>query len=187
MKQLFLGVMFVLILGLGTRYLPVIAAAPNPYLLQIAKNGRVLHAPTLNAIFWGSEWNDPAFSGDIIPGLDLLLAGYSGSQYAFALTEYYDRTGSISPYTTYTGHVIDSSPAPPPGGLTSAAATAKVCAITRNNPDPNGVYFLFSSTPKAPDRTSPAISACAWSIDVSPASRPMTPTPPQACDSGASQ
>jgi hypothetical protein len=135
------------------------SAAKNPYLMTISGNGRVLHTPTLHAIFWGSEWNDPSFADDVISGLDTLLAGYSGSPYASTLAEYYDRTGSITPYTVPTGYAIDTSPAPPAGGLTVSSAAAKVCAATGNNPDPNGVYFVFPSTPKAPG--SPG-SACGF-------------------------
>ena len=103
----------------------------------------MLRTPVLKAVFWGSEWNDPAFAGDIISGLDTLLTGYAGSRYASTLAEYYDRTGPISGYSIYAGHTIDASPAPAAGGLTSALTLARVCAATGNNPDPNTVLHVY--------------------------------------------
>jgi hypothetical protein len=43
--------------------------------------------------------------------------------------------------------------------MTVPVAVAKICEWTRNNPDPNGVYFIFPSTPKAPDAPG---SACGF-------------------------
>jgi hypothetical protein len=74
----------------------MIAAPRDPYMLSLAKPGKVLDTPLLKAVFWGPEWHDPAFAGDIITGIDSLLAGYSGSAYAAVLREYYDRAGAIT-------------------------------------------------------------------------------------------
>ena len=57
-------------------------APTDPALLRIGNGGQVLHSPNVMAVFWGPEWSDPAFAGDIITGLDTLLSGYSGSDYA---------------------------------------------------------------------------------------------------------
>jgi hypothetical protein len=142
---------------------PINAAPPNTSaLLKISGNGKVLHSPTLMAIFWGSEWNDPAFAGDIVTGLDTLLLGYSNSNYAAALTEYSDKFGPITPYTTYLGYRFDLSSAPMGSALTAAVAIAEACGVTSNNPDPNGVYMVFSSTPKAPDAPGSACGYHAW-------------------------
>ena len=51
-------------------------APTDPALLRIGNSGQVLHSPTVTAVFWGPEWNDPAFAGDIITGLETLLSGY---------------------------------------------------------------------------------------------------------------
>jgi hypothetical protein len=122
----------------------------DPYLLKIGKNGDVLNTAILKAVFWGPEWMDEDFAEDRISGIDTLFSGYSGSDYAGILEEYSDRSGPITGNTIYQGHVYDTSTAPAAGGLTGSVAVAKVCELTQNNPDPNGVYFIFTSTPKAP-------------------------------------
>jgi hypothetical protein len=162
MRKTYVSCILVLVLVSGTPAFHAARAAQKSYLLQIAKNGRVLHTPVLEAIFWGAEWNDPDFSGDIISGIDTLLGGYSGSDYASTLTEYYDRSGTITSYATYAGHVVDASAAPDPGGLTLGVAVAKICAITSNNPDMNAAYFVFPSTPKAPDAPGSACGFHGW-------------------------
>jgi hypothetical protein len=128
-------------------------APPDPLLLKIAKNGSVLKTPTtLTAVFWGPEWNDPTFGGgDTKSGLSRLLTNYSGTSYAGVLKEYNDKTGSITGTTGPFFAIQDNATPPVPGGLTGAVARAKACEVTGNNPDPNGVYFIFTSTPKDPN------------------------------------
>src|SRR5690348_15069859 len=87
-----------LVTGLARQPQQIDAAPRDPYLLTIPKTGKVLHTPTLRAVFWGPEWNDSSFATDIVSGLDQLLSSYSGSQYAAILREYSDRSGSISGY-----------------------------------------------------------------------------------------
>ena len=119
---------------------------PDPALMTIARTGSVLHTPMVASVFWGSEWADAGFAGDIVDGLAAFFAGYSGSSYAGTATEYYDRAGSITRNINYTGHVFDSSAAPAPGTLTPSVTVAEVCRQTGNQPNPNAVYFVFTSS-----------------------------------------
>ena len=135
-----------LLLALGS---VTLAAAGDPALLTSPKNGQVLHTPGVEAIFWGAEWTDPAFAGDIITGIDTLLAGYNNSTYAQSPAEYFDRSGHVTPFATYWGHVVDSSAAPAVDGLTGAVAIAKACEVTGNQPDPGSVYVVYTSTSNA--------------------------------------
>ena len=146
-----------LMVGIVTALLGASSIAPggaqgkkttDPALLRIANNGQVLHSPNVTAVFWGPEWNDPAFARDIITGLDTLLSGYSGSDYAKVATEYYDGGGAVSPFAPYAGHVIDPATPPAPGGLTGSAIIAEACKVTNNQPDPYGIYVVYSSTDK---------------------------------------
>jgi hypothetical protein len=123
-----------------------LTAASDPALLTSPKNGQVLHTPGVEAIFWGTEWTDPNFDGDIISGIDTLLTGYNNSTYAHSPTEYYDKSGPVTPFATYWGHVIDSSAPPAPGGLTGAVAIAEACKITNNAPDSGSLYAVYTST-----------------------------------------
>jgi hypothetical protein len=125
---------------------PFAATTTDPALLMIPKNGTVLNSTTTTAIFWGSEWLDPTFAGDVISGLDAFYDGFGGSHYAGIATEYYDRSGRITSFSTYRGHAID--PSEPPSGVVSATdLVGEACRITRNNPDPDGVYFIYLSNP----------------------------------------
>jgi hypothetical protein len=124
-----------------------VLAAGDPALLTSPKNGQVLHAPGVQAIFWGAAWNDSTFAGDVVTGIDDLLNGYSNSTYANSPTEYSDRAGFVTPVATYWGHSIDTSSAPNVDGLTSSVAIAEACKMTGNQPDPGSVYVVFGSMP----------------------------------------
>jgi hypothetical protein len=117
----------------------------DPNLMTIAKSGQVLRTPKTMAIYWGSGWNNPAVAGDIITGMDSFFTGISGSHFAELASEYGDRNGTISPLSVYLGHVLDPTE-PPAGALSNSAVIAEACQAAGNNPDPNGVYFVFTST-----------------------------------------
>ena len=91
-----------------------LAAAGDPALLTSPKNGLVLHTPGIQAIFWGPEWTNPAFADDIVTGIDTLLSGYNNSSYAHSPTEYTDKSGHVTPFATYWGHVLDATTPPAP-------------------------------------------------------------------------
>jgi hypothetical protein len=114
-------------------------------------NGPVLHSPGVTAIFWGSQWNDPAFAGDIVTGLTTFFSGYSGSLYAHALTEYYDTTGYVTDAIKFPGFVV-MDPSITPSGLARASdLIAEACRITGNAPDPTGLYVVFSPNEAGPN------------------------------------
>jgi hypothetical protein len=123
------------------------------------RNGNVLNAHNTAVIFWGTEWNDAAFAGDKITGLDTFFSNMNGSQYASTGNEYYDVVGGvqtlIQPSSTYLGHVIDSTAAPRKA-LSTSSAVAKACAVAGNNPDPSTVYFIYTSTGAG------HVNYCAW-------------------------
>lgn len=127
---------------------------PDPNLMTIAKSGQVIRMPKTKAIYWGSAWNSPATAGDIITGMDTFFEGLSGSHYAELASEYGDKNGAISPLSVYLGHQIDTSE-PPAGVLSNSTVVAKVCSATGNNPDPNGMYFLFTAN------SAPLVGTCA--------------------------
>lgn len=130
---------------------PAPAASP----LMTFHGGTVLQAAKTMAIFWGSEWSGATFAGDKITGIDSFFAGYGGSTYAAASTEYAGTNGQVTSASTYLGHVLDGSAAPRKAPTTSAAV-AEACKITNNAPDPNALYLLFTSTGAG------HVSYCAW-------------------------
>jgi hypothetical protein len=124
--------------------------------LMTNHGGDVIVQVKTMAIFWGAEWNTPSFPGDKITGLDAFFEGFSGSSFAGTSAEY-DGTnnGFVSGQSTYLGHTIDDSAAPK-HAINTATAVAEACKVTNNAPDPDGVYFLFTSTGAG------HVSYCAW-------------------------
>jgi hypothetical protein len=117
--------------------------------------GTVLTANKTQAIFWGSEWTSAAFAGDKISGLDSFFSGFGGSNYAATSTEYTGANGQVTTSSTYLGHVIDASTAPQ-RAISVSTAVAEACKVTNNNPDPNALYLIYTST------TAGHVNYCAW-------------------------
>jgi hypothetical protein len=118
--------------------------------------GTVLPTSKSMAIFWGSPWtSDAAFTADKVTGLDDFFSHFGGSSFAGTNTEYSGTNGQVTKAMSYLGHVFDNS-APPSRALTVSGAVAEACKITGNNPDPSGVYFIYTST------TAGHVNYCAW-------------------------
>jgi hypothetical protein len=118
-------------------------------------DGTVLVTNKTMAIFWGSEWSTASFAGDKITGLDSFFKGFGGSGYAKTNTEYTGSNGQVTASSTYLGHTMDASAAPTKA-LTTTSAVAEACKITSNNPDPNALYLIYTSTGAG------HVSYCAW-------------------------
>jgi hypothetical protein len=117
--------------------------------------GIVLTANKTEAIFWGSQWTSASFAGDKITGLDSFFGGFGGSNYAATSSEYTGTNGQVTTSSTYLGHVIDSSAAPSKS-ISVSTAVAEACKITNNNPDPNALYLIYTSTGAG------HVNYCAW-------------------------
>jgi hypothetical protein len=61
----------------------------------------------------------------------------------------------VTKTSTYLGHTIDST-SPPKRALSVSGAVGEACSITGNAPDPNAVYFIYTSTGAG------HASYCAW-------------------------
>src|SRR5262245_58847483 len=81
----------------------------SPQLLY--HGGPILFTTQATAIFWGPSWNNSSFAGDKITGLDTFYSGIGYTPYARTNLEYGDANGKVTDTITYTGHVIDLSPA----------------------------------------------------------------------------
>lgn len=112
--------------------------------------GNILQASTAYSIFWGS------YGTDIQSGMTAFFQGFSGSSIANASTEYAGVNGvKVSGNTGYGGAWSDTT-TPPRKALSTSNAVAEACKISGNNPDPNGVYFIFTSTGAG------HVNYCAW-------------------------
>jgi len=111
--------------------------------------GNVMVQATTYSIFWGS------YGTDIQSGMGAFFGGFSTSSDAQASTEYAGTTvGNVSGKTNVGATYTDTNP--PSSALSTSSAVAEVCKITNNNPDANGVYFIFTSTGAG------NVNYCAW-------------------------
>ena len=113
----------------------------------IDHGGPVLATSTTHAIYWGPAGDFPS---DLQTGMASLLSGFNGSSY-LGIAQQYMRGASIS--TAYVDTRYDSS-APPAKAPKTSEIGAEVCKYYPS-PDPNGVYFVFTSN-------APNINYCAW-------------------------
>ena len=116
--------------------------------------GSVMPSSTVQAIFWGVKWTDPAFVADKISGLDEFYAGVGGSTYASTCTEYTGSNGHVGTGLTYRGHVVDTSNAPRHAPRTSTIL-AEVCKMIAS-PTSDGYYPVYTDTPRG------GAGYCAW-------------------------
>jgi len=118
--------------------------------------GEVLTTPKIAAIFWGPEWENDLDFQSRKTKMVTLLQGLDNSQYLKVLGEYADASGSVSSRLPLTEVSIDSS-LPPQRTLQTYEGIAKVCSITKNNPDSSTIYMLYTTT-----TLSRGDGRCAW-------------------------
>jgi hypothetical protein len=121
--------------------------------------GKIMTTAVIRPIFWGTSWGGgkPAFVADKITGLNSWYAGYSGSAYAQASTEY--RMGTNGPFvgsnTSSFDGVIDATPAS--GGGNSGAILAEVArTIPAAQLTTDGYYPVYTDVPRG------RAGYCAW-------------------------
>jgi hypothetical protein len=99
--------------------------------------GQITPASHTYAIFWGPA---PAWSSDVVPGIDTLFSGFGGSN-LLGIAQQYMRNTPIS--SAYQGHVLD--PSTPPKKASLATLAAEVQKEYGSKLDPHGVYFVYTS------------------------------------------
>jgi len=125
-----------------------------PLGLMTGHGGDLMLASKTYAIYWGGDWNTPAFAGDKITGLTSFFQGWGGSAYAGALTEYGGQNGQVTTASTYVGSVIDPSTAPT-GEPSVTAVIAEVEKLVPV-PDPTALYIVYGTTVRGTSRV------CGW-------------------------
>ena len=118
------------------RLAPRGTATPTPGAL-VDHGGRVLPNPHVYAIWWGPASGFPA---DAVSGLTTFFNGLSGSGY-LKIAQQYLRGAAVSssPVTNL------SDPGRPPAQVTAASLGAEVGRLTKQKPDPLGIYFVFAT------------------------------------------
>ena len=129
-------------------------AKPTSRVLMSYHGGKILTSTVTRAIFWGPSWNNSAFVGDKIGGLDSFYNGFGGSNYAVTSTEYTDGNNvHVGAATQHNGSMIDLSNASG-GGSTNAILAEVSKEIT--NPVANGFYAVYTDLPRG------NAGYCAW-------------------------
>jgi hypothetical protein len=119
------------------------------------RGGDVLAHSNTYAIFWGPAASFPA---DEVAGVESFLGGLDNSSY-LAIANQYMRAPATSPTTSFTATSVFAgakfvSSAPPAHAPKASDLGAQVCALY-GTPDPNGIYFFFTSN-------LPNVAYCAW-------------------------
>ncbi len=118
-------------------------------------NGPVMHATTVNPIFWGTAWGT-AFKGDKQSGLDALYSGMGGTPYAHTNGEYSDASGAVNTIAIGRGKDAVDTTATPSGAPSTAQVLAEVARETNNNPTVGAYYPVYSDQPRG------NAGYCAW-------------------------
>ncbi len=112
--------------------------------LMTYHGGKILPSVYTQAIFWGTSWKN--YTGDKISGMDIWYSGFGGSDYATTSDEYTGSNGQVGPYTTYLGHITDTS-ASVSGGNTSKIL-GEVCRVVTPESNGTGYYAVYADTPR---------------------------------------
>ena len=115
------------------------------------KHGKIVSSAKIYAIYWGKPTEFPA---DFKTAMPVLLGGLNRTAYLATIDEYM-RGGTAA--TTYVRSFDDPSRAPSvdPTPQVILAEVRKVLRRAHVQPDPNGVYLVFSSN-------MPNVDYCAW-------------------------
>ena len=151
--SVFAAVMTAVPAGAGTpgpHLRPQHAAKPTASSPLIDHGGKLLPSSTTYAIWWGSS----GFPSDEQGAIPTLLQGFGGSTY-LATADQYMRGGKAT--SSFAKAFTDPS-APPshgPSVNTIVNEVAKVLAGNNITPDPNAIYFVYTSN-------FPKVRYCAW-------------------------
>jgi hypothetical protein len=118
--------------------------------------GRVLATSNTYAIWWGTQ---SAFPSDAKTGIDALFNGLNGTSFLGIANQYMrGSTATTSFHTNWT----DTS-APPSRNPSTSTIVAEACKAIQANgatPDPNAIYFVFTS-----NFPGGHVNYCAWHSD----------------------
>lgn len=170
---------------------PSAASTKNVQLL-VYRGGAILPSATVQNIYWGPRWTDPAWAAATITGLDSFAAGYGGSPYAAVANEYDGINGPMTAAVTFAGHLIDSAPVPKLSGKPTndtQVIVAEVCRLTPSPPEKyvanvyvdqriRGGYCAFHGTGlcgRYPNYTGRVYVAFYWNLDATSAAACMVP------------
>lgn len=110
-------------------------------------NGPIVSTPTVQAIYWGTNWSNSSFTADKQTGLASFYNGWKGSSYANTNTEYNDSTGAfVTTGMTNLNAIVDTSAAK--SGNNTSAILAEVCKVV-TNPQAGAYYPVYTDLKRA--------------------------------------
>jgi hypothetical protein len=119
---------------------------PPPSPNMTYHGGVIMTSATVTPIFWGPSWAN--YTGDKITGITSFYAGYGGSNYAKASSEYTGSNGQVGTAVNPAGSTITDSTAAS-GGNSTSAILAEVCRqIPSPDPNGNGYYPVYTDIPR---------------------------------------
>jgi hypothetical protein len=119
----------------------------------IDHGGRVLPVSNTYAIWWGTQ---SSFPSDAQSGIDTLFQGLNGTSFLAVANQY--MRGSTAT-TSFHTNLVDTS-APPSRGPSTTTIASEACKVIQANgltPDPNAIYFVFTS-----NFPGGHVNYCAW-------------------------
>jgi len=117
--------------------------------------GKILPYTYTKAIFWGTSWGSNP--GDKISGIDAWYTGFGNSNYAKTVDEYTGTNGTVTPTSTYQGHLIDTTSAAGVNGNNTTTILNEVCKeVTSPDTGGNGYYAVYVDQPRG------SAGFCAW-------------------------
>ncbi len=119
----------------------------------IDHGGKILPTSNTYAIWWGIQ---SAWPVDVQPSMDSLFNGLNGTTF-LGITDQYMRGGTSA--STFHVNWMDTSAPPGHGPQTSTIVTEACNVIAANGatPDPNGIYFVYTS-----NFPTGHVNYCAW-------------------------
>ena len=113
-------------------------------------HGPIMVSASVTAIFWGTQWNTPAFVLDKISGVDAWYQGEGGSKFSQSVNEYKGSNGQVGGALAYSGHYIDLSTAPTTGD-NNKQISDEVCRMIGDQVATNGTgyYPVYIDQPVA--------------------------------------
>jgi hypothetical protein len=120
----------------------------------IYHGGEIMNDAKVTAIYWGTKWGNPSFTGDKRTGLATFYGGIGGSGYIGTNAEYGGSNGQVGTGVSFGGDRVDTS-----SSLTRAPSTSDVLAEVSSqisNPVTDGYYPVYTDLARG------NAGYCAW-------------------------
>jgi hypothetical protein len=123
--------------------------------LLVFHGGTVMTTSSVTAIFWGTKFASPSYTGDVITGLDGFYGGIGGSTYLGTNTEFSGRNGQVGNASSYAGHLVDTGSSLVRKPSRTTDILTEVAKLVQT-PVANGYYPVYTDLKRG------TAGYCAW-------------------------